>query len=189
MVSGDSGDSGDVSRDSCCDSRYSDSTCPSSQTSRLFTLFLSHRYLGIPNPHTLFSRESISVPSSLLSLIVYRYRDSRESASSFLMVQLGICTFEWEDPETRKKLIAKPFNFYAFPDPTEKAFLDKRFLCQTSSLRSVAVRVILLVDLHYRTSAFHWSAQGSTSETEWWYQWMAGGGWRCLWWMVCGCGA
>lgn len=61
-----------------------------------------------------------------------RYCKLREGSRDFLLIQFGLCAFSWEAEE--KKYIAKPFNFYIFPQQFGRHTPDVRFLCQSSSI-------------------------------------------------------
>ncbi|KAF9198745.1 hypothetical protein BGZ49_000338 [Haplosporangium sp. Z 27] len=62
-----------------------------------------------------------------------RYSKVSVSASSFLVVQLGICTFTWSDEVGGYE--ARPFNFPCFPSSVDEAKAGERFFkCQSSSL-------------------------------------------------------
>lgn len=45
-----------------------------------------------------------------------RYVEYKEATERFLIIQLGLCTFTWEQAAGR--YVAKPFNFYIFPTST-----------------------------------------------------------------------
>ncbi|KAI8377183.1 ribonuclease H-like domain-containing protein [Choanephora cucurbitarum] len=42
-----------------------------------------------------------------------RYQEYKEATERFIIIQFGLCTFQWDEPSGR--YIAKPFNFYIFP--------------------------------------------------------------------------
>ncbi|KAG2178053.1 hypothetical protein INT43_003306 [Umbelopsis isabellina] len=58
------------------------------------------------------------------------------SASSFLIVQIGICTFHWSS--TAKRYFAKPFNFYVFPRGSRGRSLNRNFLVQSTAFDFLA---------------------------------------------------
>src|SRR3990167_1578143 len=60
-----------------------------------------------------------------------RYSRAMESVQKFIPIQLGICTFKWN--EESKNYIAKPFNFEIFPANNSSSF-GKIFYCDSSSL-------------------------------------------------------
>ncbi|KAF9947043.1 hypothetical protein BGZ70_002906 [Mortierella alpina] len=62
-----------------------------------------------------------------------RYSKVTHSAASFLVVQLGICTFTWSDEIGGFE--ARPFNFPCFPSSADEAKAGERFFqCQSTSL-------------------------------------------------------
>ncbi|KAK3271580.1 hypothetical protein CYMTET_20084, partial [Cymbomonas tetramitiformis] len=61
-----------------------------------------------------------------------RYEKLAECGRNFLVLQFGLSTFHWRDG----KWEARTFNIYVFP--ASHAGYDKRFTCQTSSLRFLA---------------------------------------------------
>ncbi|KAH9505297.1 hypothetical protein Btru_059193 [Bulinus truncatus] len=63
---------------------------------------------------------------------VERYNKLRNGASDFLLIQFGLCTFTANENE--EKYVARPYNFYVFPRPFNRAAPDRRFLCQSSSI-------------------------------------------------------
>ncbi|KAG0344155.1 hypothetical protein BG004_004690 [Podila humilis] len=74
----------------------------------------------------------INIPKATDSL-ASRYRKVSTSATDFLVVQLGICTFTWNDDIAGYE--ARPFNFPCFPSSTDEAKTGERFFsCQSSSL-------------------------------------------------------
>jgi poly(A)-specific ribonuclease len=62
-----------------------------------------------------------------------KYQEVR-SAGNFLVIQVGVCPFTWN--EKSGEFIAHPFNFYTFP--REVRGHDPRFLCQTTSMAFLA---------------------------------------------------
>lgn len=65
-----------------------------------------------------------------------RYQKLLKSIKDFTVMQIGVCTFTWDDEQ--QQYIAKPFNFYVFPKPYNRQMPDMRFLCQSSSLDFLA---------------------------------------------------
>ncbi|KAL4459112.1 hypothetical protein ABPG75_013977 [Micractinium tetrahymenae] len=61
-----------------------------------------------------------------------RYQEMLASSRAFVINQFGLSAFVWEDGAYRPRT----FNFYLFPRPVEG--LDKRFVCQSSSLDFLA---------------------------------------------------
>lgn len=64
------------------------------------------------------------------------YNNYVGSASSFLVVQIGICTFHWSS--TAKRYFAKPFNFYIFPRGSRGRSLNRNFLVQSTAFDFLA---------------------------------------------------
>jgi hypothetical protein len=64
---------------------------------------------------------------------VKKYQEVR-SAENFLVIQVGVCPFTWN--EKSGEFIAHPFNFYTFP--REVRGHDPRFSCQTTSMAFLA---------------------------------------------------
>ncbi|RUP47722.1 ribonuclease H-like domain-containing protein [Jimgerdemannia flammicorona] len=62
-----------------------------------------------------------------------RYSKLRISASEFLVIQFGVCTFTWSD--TQGVFVAKPFNFYVFPSGEPRMAGDRCFTCNSSSMK------------------------------------------------------
>ena len=62
--------------------------------------------------------------------------DEVRTASNFLVIQVGVCPFSWN--EKSSEFIAHPYNFYTFP--REIRGHDPRFLCQTTSMIFLAER-------------------------------------------------
>ncbi|KAF9210132.1 hypothetical protein CPC16_011597 [Podila verticillata] len=74
----------------------------------------------------------INVPKNTDSLST-RYQKVSTSAGSFLVIQLGICTFTWRDEIGGYE--ARPFNFPCFPSSADEAKAGERFFkCQSTSL-------------------------------------------------------
>ncbi|XP_062601439.1 poly(A)-specific ribonuclease PARN-like [Saccostrea cucullata] len=65
-----------------------------------------------------------------------RYQKLRKGSSDFLVFQVGVCTFCYD--EENSKYETRPFNFYVFPRPHSRAAPDCRFLCQSSSIDFLA---------------------------------------------------
>ncbi|KAG0039485.1 hypothetical protein BGZ82_007995 [Podila clonocystis] len=74
----------------------------------------------------------VNVPKNQDSLST-RYQKVSTSAGSFLVIQLGICTFTWRDEIGGYE--ARPFNFPCFPSSADEAKAGERFFkCQSTSL-------------------------------------------------------
>ncbi|KAG0197286.1 hypothetical protein BGX28_009226 [Mortierella sp. GBA30] len=74
----------------------------------------------------------INIPKNQDSLST-RYSKVSHSAASFLVVQLGICTFTWSDEIGAYE--ARPFNFPCFPSSADEAKAGERFFqCQSTSI-------------------------------------------------------
>ncbi|KAM3864624.1 poly(A)-specific ribonuclease PARN [Diretmus argenteus] len=54
----------------------------------------------------------------------------------FLLFQFGLCTFKYD--QTESKYIIKSFNFYVFPKPFNRTSPDIKFICQSSSIDFLA---------------------------------------------------
>lgn len=65
-----------------------------------------------------------------------RYLKLINGTKDFMIVQFGVCTFNWD--EEQQQYIAKPFNFFTFPRPYNRQMPDIKFLCQSSSLEFLA---------------------------------------------------
>lgn len=61
-----------------------------------------------------------------------RYSKLRISASQFLVIQFGVCTFTWSDAESA--YVACPFNFYIFPSGDPREAGDRCFTCNSASM-------------------------------------------------------
>lgn len=61
-----------------------------------------------------------------------RYQEMLASSRAFVINQFGLSAFVWEDGAYRPRT----FNFYLFPRPVEG--VDKRFVCQSSSMDFLA---------------------------------------------------
>ncbi|KAG0296623.1 hypothetical protein BGZ98_000878 [Dissophora globulifera] len=73
-----------------------------------------------------------NIPKAQDSLAA-RYSKVSASAASFLVIQLGICTFTWSDEVGGYE--ARPFNFPCFPSSADDAKPGERFFkCQSTSL-------------------------------------------------------
>ncbi|CAI5468282.1 unnamed protein product [Closterium sp. Yama58-4] len=71
--------------------------------------------------------------------VATRFLHGRHSAMQFAVMQLGVCTFKWD--EGRKEFIVHPFNFKVFPRseiPGFKGVPAHSFQCQPSSLEFLA---------------------------------------------------
>ncbi|XP_047435287.1 poly(A)-specific ribonuclease PARN isoform X2 [Mugil cephalus] len=65
-----------------------------------------------------------------------RYTKLKKHSMDFLLFQFGLCTFKYD--QTKSKYIIKPFNFYVFPKPFNRASPDIKFICQSSSIDFLA---------------------------------------------------
>ncbi|XP_072275129.1 poly(A)-specific ribonuclease PARN [Pyxicephalus adspersus] len=65
-----------------------------------------------------------------------RYHKLKKHSMDFLLFQFGLCTFKYENAES--KYITKSFNFYIFPKPFSRNSPDKTFVCQSSSIDFLA---------------------------------------------------
>uniref|UniRef100_A0A8C7INA5 Poly(A)-specific ribonuclease PARN n=1 Tax=Oncorhynchus kisutch TaxID=8019 RepID=A0A8C7INA5_ONCKI len=54
----------------------------------------------------------------------------------FLLFQFGLCTFTYDQAES--KYVIKTFNFYIFPKPFNRTSPDTKFICQSSSIDFLA---------------------------------------------------
>ncbi|XP_013416791.1 poly(A)-specific ribonuclease PARN-like [Lingula anatina] len=61
-----------------------------------------------------------------------RYQKLRQGSMDFLLMQFGLCAFEYE--ATTKRHIIRAFNFYLFPKPFSRQAPDVCFSCQSSSI-------------------------------------------------------
>ncbi|CAI5493043.1 unnamed protein product [Closterium sp. Naga37s-1] len=71
--------------------------------------------------------------------VATRFLHGRHSAMQFAVMQLGVCTFKWD--EVRREFIVDPFNFKVFPRseiPGFKGVPAHSFQCQPSSLEFLA---------------------------------------------------
>jgi len=78
--------------------------------------------------------ESCASKNHYLDTINERYKRILAHAPEFIIIQFGICAFRL-DPITNSYL-ARPFNFNLFPHTFRS--IDKRFVCQASSLQFLA---------------------------------------------------
>ncbi|XP_065208665.1 poly(A)-specific ribonuclease PARN-like isoform X2 [Planococcus citri] len=60
------------------------------------------------------------------------YTKLRDGSLSFLLVQVGICTYRYD--QAKNKYVYKAFNFYVFPRSINRINNDVNFLCQASSI-------------------------------------------------------
>ncbi|GFR40195.1 hypothetical protein Agub_g755, partial [Astrephomene gubernaculifera] len=70
-----------------------------------------------------------------------RYKRMQASSASFVICQFGLTAFKWHPGPAGGRnghWEARTFNAYVFPRPDENTGLDKRFLCQASSLAYLA---------------------------------------------------
>ncbi|XP_058237036.1 poly(A)-specific ribonuclease PARN isoform X2 [Hemibagrus wyckioides] len=65
-----------------------------------------------------------------------RYSKLRKHSMDFLLFQFGICTFRYD--QSQSKYFTKAFNFYIFPKPFSRASPDIKFICQSSSIEFLA---------------------------------------------------
>ncbi|MFT7798837.1 poly(A)-specific ribonuclease PARN isoform X1 [Arapaima gigas] len=65
-----------------------------------------------------------------------RYQKLKKHSMDFLLFQFGLCTFKYEQSES--KYIMKSFNFYIFPKPFSRSSPDIKFVCQSSSIDFLA---------------------------------------------------
>lgn len=93
-----------------------------------------HRYAKTQG-RTVRCTSTPAVADRLLPCTVRRYKKSVNSAKNFLITQFGLSTFTW----TGAAYEARTFNFYLFPRPYED--VDRRFLCQASSMEFLAKQV------------------------------------------------
>lgn len=90
----------------------------------LLTRNVYYLVLGLAVPA--HASKSTDIPES-------RYLKGSISSASFLVTQLGICTFTWSDEIGGYE--ARPFNFPCFPTGSDEAKSGERFFkCQSSSL-------------------------------------------------------
>lgn len=78
--------------------------------------------------------ETCASKNHWLDTINERYRRLVANAPDFIIIQFGICAFKHDT--TTNSYLARPFNFTLFPH-TFRA-IDKRFVCQASSLQFLA---------------------------------------------------
>ena len=71
-------------------------------------------------------------PSLSLSLLSRTQKRVASNASKFMLAQWGVCFFWWDGDG---KLVAEPYNFEVFPAAGQ---IDRRFLCQASSIQFLA---------------------------------------------------
>ncbi|KAF4075538.1 hypothetical protein AMELA_G00235570 [Ameiurus melas] len=65
-----------------------------------------------------------------------RYSKLRKHSMDFLLFQFGLCTFRYDQSQSR--YFTKAFNFYVFPKPFSRASPDIKFICQSSSIDFLA---------------------------------------------------
>ncbi|XP_053472268.1 poly(A)-specific ribonuclease PARN [Ictalurus furcatus] len=65
-----------------------------------------------------------------------RYSKLRKHSMDFLLFQFGLCTFRYDQSQSR--YFTKAFNFYIFPKPFSRASPDIKFICQSSSIDFLA---------------------------------------------------
>jgi poly(A)-specific ribonuclease len=101
------------------------------------TLSNEKRVVRSPEPLTLLSFPlGLALPQNIprdQDSLATRYAKVSRSASNFLVIQLGICTFTWSDALAGYE--ARPFNFPCFPSSADEAKAGERFFqCQSTSL-------------------------------------------------------
>ena len=69
---------------------------------------------------------------SNLDALEERYAKTKNSATKFLMVQFGLCTFHYN--AKKNNYSNRAFNFYLWPKPFNRQATDRHFVCQTSSI-------------------------------------------------------
>ncbi|CAB1344145.1 unnamed protein product, partial [Coregonus sp. 'balchen'] len=62
--------------------------------------------------------------------------DGPNHSMDFLLFQFGLCTFTYDQAES--KYVIKTFNFYIFPKPFNRTSPDIKFICQSSSIDFLA---------------------------------------------------
>ncbi|XP_056135956.1 poly(A)-specific ribonuclease PARN [Lampris incognitus] len=65
-----------------------------------------------------------------------RYMKLKKHSMDFLLFQFGLCTFKYDQAESRYTM--KSFNFYVFPKPFSRTSPDIKFICQSSSIDFLA---------------------------------------------------
>uniref|UniRef100_A0AAY5EJL9 Poly(A)-specific ribonuclease PARN n=1 Tax=Electrophorus electricus TaxID=8005 RepID=A0AAY5EJL9_ELEEL len=65
-----------------------------------------------------------------------RYVKLRKHSMDFLLFQFGLCTFRYD--QSQSKYLMKAFNFYIFPKPFSRNSPDIKFICQSSSIDFLA---------------------------------------------------
>ncbi|XP_031417976.1 poly(A)-specific ribonuclease PARN isoform X2 [Clupea harengus] len=79
---------------------------------------------------------SVSALTNGLDTPEERYEKLKKHSMDFLLFQFGICTFRYDQSES--KYLTKSFNFYIFPKPFSRNSPDKKFICQSSSIDFLA---------------------------------------------------
>ena len=93
----------------------------------------SAQFIAIDSEFTGLGTATKEFQYDIMDSLQERYSKARQVCSSFLPLQIGICTFHYAQDE--QQYIAKPYNFYVFPRTGSRIFgLDRHFLSQTSSL-------------------------------------------------------
>ncbi|KAG7492032.1 hypothetical protein MATL_G00009820 [Megalops atlanticus] len=79
---------------------------------------------------------SVSALTNGLDTPEERYQKLKKHSMDFLLFQFGLCTFKYEQLES--KYVMKSFNFYIFPKPFNRSSPDIKFICQSSSIDFLA---------------------------------------------------
>uniref|UniRef100_A0A8C9TZI0 Poly(A)-specific ribonuclease PARN n=1 Tax=Scleropages formosus TaxID=113540 RepID=A0A8C9TZI0_SCLFO len=79
---------------------------------------------------------SVSALTNGLDTPEERYHKLKKHSMDFLLFQFGLCTFKYEQSES--KYVMKSFNFYIFPKPFSRSSPDIKFVCQSSSIDFLA---------------------------------------------------
>ncbi|KAJ8364086.1 hypothetical protein SKAU_G00129170 [Synaphobranchus kaupii] len=79
---------------------------------------------------------SVSALTNGLDTPEERYHKLKKHSMDFLLFQFGLCTFKYEQLES--KYVIKSFNFYIFPKPFNRSSPDIKFICQSSSIDFLA---------------------------------------------------
>ena len=88
-------------------------------------------FIAIDGEFTGLHDDSTTKQSSL-DTPAERYLKSRNTAKKFLLVQFGVCTFQYDSKTDQ--FTNRAFNFYVWPRPFSRIAPDPRFMCQTSSI-------------------------------------------------------
>ncbi|KAJ8391844.1 hypothetical protein AAFF_G00084600 [Aldrovandia affinis] len=79
---------------------------------------------------------SVSALTNGLDTPEERYHKLKKHSMDFLLFQFGLCTFKYE--QLQSKYVMKAFNFYIFPKPFNRTSPDIKFICQSSSIDFLA---------------------------------------------------